>query len=240
MSHVMSASAHRGSKEWSRAEFVRAMTGYSALLALILGSAMALGHAWLHPTWSAPAACLAMALICLYAAHQKGDLSGTLASVLGVSIFTGLTIGSTLALLNWPQVFMAVMITVVIIGAISSAAFFFTELFQDGWGVAVTVNTVLFLAIVLWMFASETSRSLLGMGAIEVPVFSWVGIVIYVGLTACVWHAMLDDEDVLRDHDNAVRSAISAVFNPVAIVPAVVGIGQLAWRQLSPKDDSNG
>lgn len=238
MSHVMSASAHQEPKEWSKEGFIRGMTGYSALLALIFGSTVALGHAWLHPTWSAPAACLVMALICLYSAHQEGKPSSTLAGVLGTMIFLGLAVGSMTALLNWSEVFMAVMTTVVIIAAISLVAFCFTEVFQDGWALAGVVIAPLLLAFVFWEFASETSRSLLGMGAIEMSPLFWVGIVIYVYLTAGAWRAALE-EDVFRDHDNAIRAAADAVFIFAGIFSAVAGIGQLAWRQLSPKGDSD-
>ena len=169
-------------------------------------------------------------------AHQEpNELSeeGFIRAFAGYSALMAVVFGGATALLEWRQVFVAVMITAVIIAALSLEGFFFIELFQDGWALAVTVNTTLFMAIVFWVFASETSRSLLGIGAIEVPLSSWLGIIAYVGLTAyACWTKPLKDEDAYRDQGNAIL--VSGGL-PIAFAGPVVCAKDL-WERMVPND----
>jgi hypothetical protein len=238
MSHVMSASVHHASKEWSEEGFARGMAGYSVLLASMFAGATVLGHSWLHPTWFTVAACLVMALICLYSKYQEGKPSSTLAGVLGTMIFFGLTLGSATALLNWMEAFVVIMITMVIIATVSFVAFCFSDLFRDRLSVVGMVIAALLLSFMFWEFASELSRSLFGIGTVQISLSSWVGIIIYVCLTAGIWRTTLE-EGFSRDHDNAIRTAADAVFIFAGIFLAIVSLGQLVWRQLSPKGDDD-
>lgn len=238
MSHVMSASAHRESKELSKEGFASAVAFYSLLLAVVFGGATALGYLWSHPTtWLAPAACLVMVLICMYAAGQEGKASSTFASVLGAAIFLGLAVGSTLALLNWGEVFGAFVTAMTLIAVISLLGVFIDGAFK-GWGLVIAAGTVILIAIVVWEFMSQTSL-FLGHQLVTPPPSSWIGIATYVGLAACVWHSTFEEEAILQDHDSAIRAAADALLNIVVIFSAVIDIGYLVRRQLSPKGDSN-
>lgn len=234
MSYVMSSvSVHGRVNELSEAGFIRASAGYSLLMAVVFGGATALGSVWLYPTWLAPIACLAMAFICLYAVGEKGGAGGTFASVLGAMIFLGLAIGSTTALLEWRQVFVTVMIAAVIIAAVSFSGFCFTELLQDDWALVVSVNTSLLMAIASWVFASETSKALFGIGTIELSLFSWLGIIVYVGLTAYVWRKAFQGPSIYWNQNNAILTS----GGPLLVAAGFIGVlKKLCWNRPLPDD----
>jgi hypothetical protein len=181
------------------------MVGYSALMSAAFGCSVSLGHVWIYPTWIGPLACLALSFICMYAALQKAEAKGTFASVFGMAVFLGLAIGSGTAYFAWPEeVFMAVILTATVIFFVSAIGIAIPEALKE-WGLVVLWGGVFFVVLTLWELTSQVAQ-MNSRSFVDVSLWSWLGSILYVMLTAVIWTAAIEKsaQDIWRTHHNAL------------------------------------
>jgi len=193
------------SEELSHPRFAQFMAGYSALMSVTFGCSAWLGHVWLYPTWVGPLACLALSFICMYAATQKAEAKGTFASVVGMTVFLGLAIGSGTAYFAWPEeVFISVMLTVTVVFFVSVIGMGVPEALKE-WGLACAWGGA-FLAVLLpWEFGSRVAQ-VKNMPFVDISLWSWLGGILYMMLTAVIWIAAIEKsaQATWRTHHNAL------------------------------------
>ncbi len=191
----------------SRSMYIRAIAFFTLIVSTIVGGASALSYGWTM-SWPLLLAAFVGSIVCIVVFQSSKNPAVSFVGVSGMSVALGFIIGPVLHSYKMETIVQSVVLTAVVMGAMSVVGILVPQLFR---GVGPYLLGALSLLIVA-QFAQIIFISAGFKEAAHIPILNWLGIGIFTMYVAYDWSAALDKEYTL---DNAIDASGGLVLDAV-------------------------
>ncbi len=196
-----------GSATMTREGYIRAVAFFTLLEALFVAAGSMTTYAW-QPSWVLIVGSFIVSIVCIFIFTGSDNplISGL--GVSGMSLALGAMMGPLVALYKAPVVMEAVVLTAGVMGVMSVLGILFPKTFE-GWGPYLMAGLVL---LIVAQFGQLLLLALGFQGAAHMPLITWFGVIVFVGLVAFDWSRALE---IPYTMDNAIDASGGLILDAV-------------------------
>ena len=196
-----------GASTMSENLFVRSVAFFTLLEAVLVGGGSLVSYSW-EPSWILILGSFVGSMVCIFAFTTSEDPVISALGVGGMSVLLGLMIGPLIAMYPAQAVILAVVTTAATMSVMSIVGILFPATFK-GWGPYVMGGLTL---LIVAQFAQLFLIALGVGGAQSMPLITWAGVVLFVGIVAYDWSQALEMPYTL---DNAIDTSGGLILDAV-------------------------
>ncbi len=196
-----------GASDLNESAYIRAIAFFTLLEAVLVAVGVFVTYSWV-PSWELILGSFAVSIVCIFAFTMSDNPAVSALGVGVMSLLLGTMMGPVVAMYSAQAVMLAVVTTAGTMTVMSIVGIVYPATFR-GWGPYVMGG------LTLLIIAQFAQLFLIGMGvqsAQSMPLLTWAGVVLFIGIVAFDWSRALDMPYTL---DNAIDASGGMILDAV-------------------------